>query len=191
MGLQLKTSISTSDCLNLLFSETTGVYTTSNTTGWSTPNPALSTASVPQIKITIPSGSFFIFPLSTFGFPTANINSIYSIPYSSLGFSSNLEDGLYTCEYTVLVNTGSPVIYSSTISTFIVCNLECCVDRMLLNINDWDCDCSEEAIDKYLTAFSILQQINHSIECGDLTTASSLSNLANKICKNLNCSICH
>lgn len=191
MALQLKASLDTSDCLNLLFSEQTGVYTSSNTTGWQTPNPDIANATSATLTVTTPSGSNFVFSLSLSGFPTFNANSLYSIPYSSLGFSSTLEDGIYTAVYDVIVDEESPVHYTVTIVTFITCNLECCIDTMLSNIDNSECDsCNEEERDKYLEAFSILQQIKHSIECGDLITANSLSNLGNKLCRNIGCSTC-
>lgn len=187
---QLQAKISTCDCLNLIFTETTGVYQSTNTGGWETPNASITDADTASITVTVPSGLTYTFNLFTQGFPSYNTNSSYSIPYSSLGFSSGLEDGIYSVTYTV-TSISYPFTDTITISTFIVCNLECCVDTMLLNIDDWECECSEDAIDKFLSAFSILQQINHSIKCGDLTTADNLSTLANKLCKNSNCSTCN
>lgn len=192
MATQLKASLDTSDCLNLIFTETTGFYQASNTTGWGTPQTTISTASAASLNITTPSGSTYNFNVFLSGFPSYNINSAYSISYLDLGFSNTLADGIYTATYSVTALDGSdePQVLTVTISTFIVCNLECCVDTMLTKIDDWDCDCSKDAKDLYLQAFGVLQQINHSIECGDLDTASSLSNLANKLCKNSNCSTC-
>lgn len=192
MALSLKASLDTSDCLNLLFNETTGFYSSTNTGGWSTPNILISTATAATVAVTVPSGTVYSFNVFLAGFPSYNTNVTYSIAYDDLGFSEALEDGIYSVTYSVsgLDGSGEPITYTVTISTFIVCNLECCVDTLLLNVDDWECDCSEDAIDTYLSAFSILQQINHSIECGDLDTAESLLTLANKICKNSNCSTC-
>jgi hypothetical protein len=72
----------------------------------------------------------------------------------------------------------------------IICNLECCVDKLLLNVEDWNCDCSKDAREKYLSAFGILKQLEHSIECGDLDTAEDLITMVSKICRNADCSTC-
>lgn len=191
MSLQLKANITTPDCLNLIFNETTGVYSTSNLTGYGTPNPLITAATNATLSVITPSAAYF-FPLFSSGFPSFNTNSSYSISSTSLGFSNGLEDGLYQFVYTVTITiTGVPTIFTLTQNFYITCNLQCCIDRMLLNLDSSECDsCNEEETDKYIKAFGILQQIYHAIECGDLTTASNLSNLGNKLCKNINCSTC-
>lgn len=190
MGLQLSVTLSTSDCSNLVFTETTGLYSSGNLTGWGTPNPLISNATAASIIITTPSGSQFTFPILNNGFPNA-INGTYSIPSTSLGMSTSLQDGQYSVVYiiTVLVS-GIPFIFSTTDVEFVACNLECCIDRLLNNIGDWSCDCSKDAKDKYLNAFGIFQQIQHSIECKDFNTTTKLLSIGNKLCKNLNCSTC-
>ena len=192
MGLQLKANLYTDDCLNLIFNDQTGNYTTTNTGGWNSPNISLTTATAASVAITTPSGTTYTFNVFVSGLPSYDINSTYSISYSDLGFTSSLADGIYTAVYTVnaLDGSGEPAVYTVTKSTYITCNLQCCVDTMLINIDDWDCDCSKDAKDNYLKAFGILQQIYHAIECGDLDTASNLSTVANKLCKNSGCSSC-
>ena len=51
MALSLKASLDTSDCLNLIFTETTGFYSASNTGGWGTPNIVISTATAATLEI--------------------------------------------------------------------------------------------------------------------------------------------
>lgn len=193
MAVSLAITLSTNDCKNLIFTETTGAYNvTTNPTGWGTPNIPLANATAASIIITTPSGASFTFVITSSGFPTTTITKQYIVNCSSLTMSGGLVDGEYTVVYNVnyLDGSGEPAIFTTTLRTYIVCNLKCCVDRMLTNINDWDCDCNKDVKEDYLTAFSIYQQILHSIECGDLTTADNNIKLANRLCKNLDCSTC-
>lgn len=190
MALTLGLNVTTEDCKNLIFTETTGAYNvTTNPTGWGTPNPTIASASLATVSVTVPNGTVYTFSVAGSSFPTTTITQQYVIPYTSLGMtsSSGLVDGLYSILYSLSVTPG--VIYLQLQKTMIVCNLECCIDKMLLDL-DLSCECSEDAKENYLTAHAIFEQIQHSIECGDLDTAEELVDMANKLCKNSNCSTC-
>jgi hypothetical protein len=196
MALSLSTSISTEDCQNLIFTETTGTYNvTTNPTGWGSPNPATSTAAGAVVTVLVPSGTSYTFSVFASSFPTVTSTQQYLINYEDLGMSDGLVDGLYTITYvvpTLQIILGVPTVitYTTILNTMIVCNLECCIDTLLLEIDDWTCDCSKDAKENFLTAHAIFEQIQHSIECGDLDTAGDLVDMAGKICRNENCSTC-
>lgn len=191
MALDLKINLNSCDCSNLSFNELTSSYTTSNPTGWGTPNNSTVQAISAVLQITTPSGSNFTFNVLLSGFPTSNTNLTYNIPYGSLGLIS-LIDGIYTATYTVITKVGDadPVTWTVTNSFLITCNLECCVASMLSNIDDLQCDCNKDKKDNYLTALALLYSINKDKICGDITTANNNFTLANKLCKNLNCITC-
>lgn len=195
--LQLDFATCVTECKNILFSETTGAYSIFNTTGWGTPNPELSTVYSAELSITTPTSDTFIFDLlATTEFPTINSSVEYSIPYSSLGFSTGLVDGEYTFVYNVMVDTTEserePIYatYTKTKKFYITCNLDCCINKLLLNIEDVKCDCSKEARSKYLEAFAMLQAFKHANACGRLGTATELFNELTKICNNVDCKTC-
>lgn len=191
MALTLSISLATSDCKNLVFTETTGVYSAGNLTGWGTPNTLITAATAATVVITTPSGSSYTFPLFTSGFPSINPLASYSIPSSSLGLGTALADGIYTAVYTVSNTLGeAPFLFTATVKTMVICNLECCIDSLLSQIDSCGCDCDSEAQEKYLDAFSLFRQLEHSIKCTDFKTAECLLALANKICKNSNCTSC-
>ena len=190
-NLDLKISLDSPDCSNLIFNELTGIYTTSNLTGWGAPNDTLGEVISATLFISTPSGTGFAFNPLLSGFPTNSTVFPYTISYASLGLPTGLVDGVYTATYTVITSVTS-VLYTYRVSNqfLINCNLECCVDKMLLDIDDFDCDCNEDKKDKYLTALSALYSIEKAKDCGDIVTANNLFSIANKLCNNLGCQNC-
>jgi hypothetical protein len=190
-NLDLKISLTTCDCSNLIFNELTGTYSVSNPTGWGTPNDPLNDAISGTLVIQPPSGAAYTFNVFLNTFPTTASLYNYTISYTSLGLPNGLIDGLYTATYTVVTNVSSVLTtYTVTNSFLITCNLECCINTMLLDIDDFECDCNKHKKDKYLLALSILQGIKGAKECGDINTANNLITIGNKLCNNLNCTNC-
>lgn len=193
--LNLNFSICVSDCNTITFNETTGQYSSLNSSGWNSPNPELYQATSAELTILTPNNSSYTFDLySTGDFPTVNSTTNYDVIYSDLGFSNNLADGEYTFTYAVVINTGGELpeltTFTRTKKLYIVCNLECCINKLLLNIEDVNCDCNKEARSKYLEAFALLQAFKHANACGRLGTASELFNELTKICSNVDCKTC-
>lgn len=192
MAIDLKISLDTCDCNNLTFYELTDGYTTINPTGWGTPNAGLNTTLSATLQITTPSGSNFNFNLFPNNFPTNSTIYPYNIPYTSLGLSSGLIDGIYNATYIVTYQIGdNPIVTLMVTNNFLItCNLECCIYTMLVDIDDFKCDCNKDKINNYLTTLALFNSIEKSKNCGDITTAVNDLQLANKLCKNLNCLSC-
>jgi len=195
--LKLDFTVCSSDCKSLNFTETTGVYSeTTNTTGWGTPNPDISEATSAELTILTPSNNTYTFDLyATGNYPTSLESNEFSISYGDLGFTTTLEDGEYTFTYTVIITTyisEDPVYttYTKTKKFYVTCNIECCINKLLLNLEDVNCDCNKEARSKYLEAFALLQAYKHANACGRLGTATELFNELTKICSNVDCKTC-
>ena len=195
MAVDLKISLDTCDCNSLSFNELTNYYSVAIPTGWGTPNDPISSAISAILVITTPAGTPFTFNVFLSSFPTNNTLLTYNIPYTSLSMSSGLVDGIYTANYTVVTSitvgdVTTVTTYTTTNSFLITCNLECCINTMLIDINDFKCDCNKDKVEKYLTALALFNSIERAKDCGDITTANNDLQLANKLCKNLNCLSC-
>jgi hypothetical protein len=195
MAVDLKISLDTCDCNSLTFNELTNYYSVSNPTGWGTPNDLISSAISAILVVTTPTEAPFTFNVLLSSFPTNNTLVGYNIPYTSLTMSSGLIDGIYSATYTVVTSVTSGDVttvttYTTTNQFLITCNLECCIQSMLLDIDDFTCDCNKDKKDKYLTALALFNSIEHSKECGDINEANEDIIIANKLCKNQNCLTC-
>ncbi len=196
--LELNFTICSSNCKTLSFTEITGAYSaTDNSTGWGTPNPEITDASSAELTIVTPNNNTYTFDLFATGFyPTSTESNEFPISYGDLGFSTTLEDGEYTFTYTVdTISTDGEkdptyTTYTKTKKFYVTCNIECCINKLLLNLEDVHCDCNKEARSKYLEAFALLQAFKHASACGRLGTASELFNELTKICSNVDCKTC-
>jgi hypothetical protein len=190
MALELNIQICTSGCSSFLFSELTGAYSTVNTTGWGAPNPEIVDAVSATLEITTPSEITYTFDLYD-DFPTTDSTQSYEVTGSVLGMSDSLTDGKYTFVYTVVTEDDESVqtTYSITKQLFTICSVECCVNRMLLDIEDLNCDCNKVAKDKYLEAYTLLLALKHASTCGNEDTVNDLLTTINKLCTS-NCKNC-
>ena len=146
-----------SSCESFTFSETTGLYTTSNSGGWAvvagagasvnfTPSDAISA----YLSVTLPNGtiipSILIYPT----FPDSAGLNTYVVTNTALGLSGSLSDGIYSITYQVNINNVSSqtVILTITKSFFFGCTIKCCVDKLISKIPESDCDCESVALKK-------------------------------------------
>lgn len=176
-----------SNCKDITFSETTGLYNSSyNLGGYESPNISSSSVLTAVLTITSPSNVIYTINLFTSGFPTANINSEYLI---SLIPNTLLDDGQWKFVYTI---TTSSQTYIKTIYKYFYCNSECCVQQMLSDLNIEDCDsCNDTKGSKdYIIASTFLESLKNAAKCGDLSNFSNISKILNKICKNKDCKTC-
>ncbi len=186
MALVLSINVCSSECSSFTFSETTGTFNSlNNTGGWGVSNPSISSATEATLDIIIPGGQVYNLDLYD-TFPIDNSTFEYTIEGSVIGMVDELTDGKYTFTYTVVV---SDVTYSVTQQLFVICNIECCVNTMLLNIDDLTCDCNKVAIDKYLEAYTLLLALKHASVCGNEDNVDTLLTTINKICSST-CKTC-
>ena len=191
MASLLKFNICLEDCKSFIFTETTGVYENpDNLTGWNGPNANLALATVATLDVYAPNAStptITIDLLATSSFPTIDDTLEYEITNTALGYSGRLPDGVWKFKYTVVVVDGVTTTYQQTIEKTTYCNAKCCVDKLFAGIEDFECDCMEEAINKAINARAIYDGMVAAAECGQKATFVKLQKMLERMCNNTNC----
>lgn len=180
-----------SDCSELTFVETTGVYNaTSNPTGYGAPNALTSDATAATLTVTLASGSSYVIDLlATTFFPSSDITFEYALSNADFGgvASSAIDDQIINFLYTV---TTASATYTTSFSQAFYCQVQCCVMSMFADI-DVDCDsCTKSKTDAALKAYALLKGLIYSANCGNSTYFNSILTQLNKLCLNTNCSNC-
>ena len=182
-----------SNCNTLKFTETTGAYSTSNTSGWGAPNMSTGNAVSATLTITTPSGdvltpiNMHILPPS---FPSEDFTQEYSIPLTSLGENSSITDGVWSFLYTVVCTQDLiTVTYTQRVTQGFYCQVDCCVKSMFKNI-DVECDCSKDQLSKAAKAYLLLKGLKYSANAGDISKFNSDLALLQKMCLNSDCNNC-
>lgn len=172
-------------CIDLEFTETTGIYSTSNPSGYGAPNIVIGDVLSAVLTSTSPSGIVYSTNLFTQGFPSDNTS--YSVILTLT--NETLEDGKWTFTYTI---TTLSTTYTKTIYKLFACNSECCVKQMLDNIDLEDCGCTNKSVEKenYLTAWTFLELLKNAAQCGDIESFTKLKKIVDKLCKNKDCKTC-
>lgn len=194
MGLVLSTNVCEgSDCGSLIFSETTGLYNAeTNPTGYGAPNPSTSDIVSAELVITLANGTSYTIDLFATGdFPTTNTAFEYEILPTDIGYNSDndqIEDQIITFVYTITTNTA--VKYTQTVVQAFYCQVECCVNRMFLEL-DLDCDCIKDEMDEALKAYAMLQGLKAAVNCGNNTAYTNILAQLTKLCGTNGCSSCN
>lgn len=189
MALSLNYSICViNNCTELRFCETTGIYSTSNLTGYGVPNDAVSDMVSAVLTITNPGGTSYNIDLFATGlFPSDNTSISYDIPLSGMGSPVSITDGKWTFVYTVV--SGAAVTYTKTIFKYTVCNSECCVTKMQPTLDTCD-SCIKTDNTTYLTAWSFLESLKKAASCGDEANFTAIKKIVDKLCLNSECKTC-
>lgn len=114
MTLDLKLKQVYNSYTNFVFSDNTGIYSSSNMGGWGGPN--INISNVRKARIRISYGGTILKDVdvtSIFQSATSNDSLIFTIPYST--DNNIIKDGVYTIEY--LVSTLSNATWKSSINT--------------------------------------------------------------------------
>lgn len=190
MAVQLSFDVCMSpDCKLLSFTEETGVYdATNNIGGWGTPNEATTDATNATLTITDTDDVSTVLTLYS-QFPSSTDTVSRNINMDDIGgaIGDKFPDGLYTFLYTV---TTATTTYTQTIKKLFFCQAACCVSQLFADITDEDCDCQEEAEDKALKAFTVLQALKYNAHCGKEDRFDNLLTILDKLCNSEDCSSC-
>lgn len=190
MALQLNFDLCViNNCTQLRFNETTKSYTTSNTGGYSTPNPLDSSFTSATLEITGPDTVVYTINLyNTSLYPTFDSSLTYDIPLASMGTPSTITDGEWKFVYTISDGIDT---YIRTIYKLFYCNLECCVTKMQPTV-EVSCDCCDktDSYSTYIKAWSFLQSLKNAAKCGDTTLFTSIKKIVDKLCLNSECKTC-
>ncbi len=178
-----------SGCNSLSFSETTGVYSEDNPTGYGAPNVAIDDILTAVLTITIGSTSYDIDLFATGNFPTTDSDVIYTIDPTEIGYSSGDEipDQIITFTYTLTTESAT---YSQVLVKALYCQVTCCVNTMFVEL-DYACDCAMDSINEALKAFAMLQGLKQAAGCANITNFNNILTQLNKLCANSECSACN
>lgn len=181
-------------CTELSVSETTGTYNAStNVGGYGAPNATTGNVTSYSLVITDPDDVTYTINLFTNGFPTTNEDFEYTIPMTSLGERTIIEDGYWQFAWTVIA---SAVTYTGNSAYYFTCNTECCVAELLadITVEEDGCNCNKDTNEKvlnYLRAKAFLESLKNAAFCGKLTLFNTIKTAINKICATTNCRTCN
>lgn len=196
--------ICTKNCKNLVFTETTGAYSPSNTSGWGTPNEATSDAVTATLAIynsnndliaTLDMLAGLVNPDNTSQTHTFPNDSYSETSYNfyqglisntSLGYlpTEIIPDGVYTFVYTV---TTAENTYTKTKYAYHFCTVGCCVDKAFAKVPDTSCDCDGTAYTKAIKMKTLYEALKKAAECFQKERFERLLRILQNICTNNKC----
>lgn len=195
MSLQLNfTTCVTNGCTNIKFTETTGVYSTTNPGGWGAPNPEISNIYFASIILTSPNN--VTYTIDIFDSIVTEYNNGFIYTFSIPGVD-NIIDGKWTIKYEIVTRQAviEDVVYTTYSKTkyfLYYCNSECCVNQMLLDLDleDCECDCKDITYNDYIKAWTFLEALKEAARCGSVDLFTKLKKIVDKLCKNKDCKTC-
>lgn len=197
------------DCQKVWLWDSTGTYNAvTNPGGYGAPNPDSTAINKAIIKVyppgftvpiiltftiaagtitnatrTDPDGTIttILSSLSTTTFPWTDTDPlILTSDLLGIGESESLESGSWLFEY--IISTALAV-FNTSIDTFFFCVAECCVNRMLLKVDNCDCGCGGNGYgEQYLKAKTLLDAAKFSAQWGLKEKAQSLLEEVQSIC---------
>lgn len=174
-------------CATFTFSELTGAYSATNTTGWGAPNPAIGTITAAILNVTSPSGIITSINLLAQSFPSSNPSFEYDFTTISVG---GYEDGDWSF---LLYYTDGSNTYLKKHNYLFYCNSKCCVEKLLAKVKVTDCDCckADEITDTYLKARVFLDKLKNAAECYQVDNFDEIKEILDKLCANEDCDSCN
>ena len=186
-----------SNCVDLVFKETTGLYSLSNLGGYGSPNNTTGSVTSAVLVITAPdSTEYTIDMLATTFFPTSNTLYEFIIPLSDIGSPVTVADGYWTFVYTVTApdpNTGIPASFVATSALVVSCAANCCIANMLAQIKLNTCPTCDSlfSYEDYVKAVSLRDSMQEAANCGDAQYITDTLNILTKLCNKVKCNNCN
>ena len=195
----------TNNCRNLLLTETTGEYSSTNTGGYSDPesstNPDSANITRTVIDITVPDGTVYTFDsdelapgIIPFPDPTGLIEMTIEETQLGKGSGEKLDDGEYVLTVTMYGDfNGFSDTFTETVTKryILTCQTQCCIDGLFHDVVQSDCgDCKKPKLDKALEAEALLKQVEYASSCGKINMAKKFLAKAQWICNTSNCLNC-
>lgn len=182
-------------CSELIFKETTGVYhATTNTGGYGAPNPVVGDFDTAVLTVIAPDLTEYTIDLFAEGFPTSDDQEEYTIDLADLGNRTVIEDGYWQFVYN-LHDNNTDTDYSATFAGIFLCNTKCCVEQLLLLIDENKFGIpdkrNEKRINEYLMAKAYLDSLTYYANCGNLDKFDNIKRVIDKLCANVNCTTCN
>jgi hypothetical protein len=184
-----------SNCTDLIFKETTGAYSLSNTGGWGSPNPVTGASYSAVLTATDPDGNVHIidlYALSTF--PKNDATFEYTIPIAQFSPLTSITDGLWTFVYTVDLSNNGTDLYTATSSKVFTCSINCCLDNILTKIKADNCDSCDSnyyTYEEYVKLLAYRDALENAADCGDTDYIADILEIASKLCNKSKCKTCN
>lgn len=200
MALKLNIDICQSNnCKTINFTETTGVYSLTNITGWNGSNYNISNALTANLYVTTPDGNTVNINLSPLLFPTIDTSysttiDSYQLGLSSIGTLTYLPDGIYNFKYLVTINSGNPeypIVVQTDKTIVLTCQVKCAIDQLISALVSCNCNCKDDGkLDEALMAYMFYQNLLNAAKCASssnkinnlLDTLKTILNIANSNC---------
>ena len=171
------------DCCNnsIVISDSTGVYSASNTGGWGVPNETTGDVTVSSISIIDPNGN-----TTTHSATALPLSSITITAGDIVTGATTLTDGQYLITWSITADGNNYTAYSNPYSTCVVEN--CVTDKVADMDPDCDCGCEDcySSATRYIATFEGLKA---AITCGKQAKAAKLLEDLQDMCNN-NCKDC-
>jgi len=167
------------DCESLTIKDITGFYdVTLNETGWGTPNINKSDLTEATLTIVTPTQTYEENVLETIQ------DSVFSTYDIFTYTSDSLTDGIYKFTLKLITEDNE---YEVSITHFVYCNVECCVDKLGSKLAIQSCDpCKDtDKLDEFILADSLLTAI--SSDCISENDFKCLLKQLQKICSSSDC----
>lgn len=187
----LKPSISpciTDNCETLNLTENTGIYSTSNTSGFGAPNIDPSAVDSAILVITTPSGTVITEDI------LSQLPATYIGPFELNSIDIDAEDGEYTIVYTIV---DGEITYTQTYCYFSSCVVRCCIDKLWAIIIDKEldttinCECDANELTKLQNKAMFMEALYKEMLCSatwnNVTTRNKILVQLKRLCKINDC----
>lgn len=192
----LKTSfiVSKEECSKFLFTETTGDYSNSNTSGWGTPNYELN--EVQDSYVTIQ--NYLTLEKYEQVEITSSAEDTTEITYSDLILEgtttsinvNQIKDGIYHFNYFILFDNNDTK--SSSFYLLSLCTLECQLKALTSAFINQDTKCckDKDLLSLYLEAMALYKALIFSYQCADFVAFNKVYKNLEKLLKHFKCAKC-
>lgn len=180
-----------SNCTDLIFTETTGAYSDSNTGGYGSPNVTIGSIISATLVVTNPAGTIYTIDLFNTGdFPTTNTTFEYTISLADIGNITSITDGYWTFVYTVSTDATD---YSVTFAQTFTCSINCCLSNMLSKINLLGCDSCKNTFtyEDYVKVKALKDSLINATECGNVDYIEDTLDILTRLCNKSKCKTCN
>lgn len=185
-----------SNCKGITFTETTGVYSTSNTTGWGSPNQLTSDATAATLLIesydsttntytTLSTTNLFT---SSFPSSTSTQEIFLDSTYFGEVITDAIPDGIYVFTYTV---TTSTTTYTQKKKAYFYCEAKCCVYGMFPSLDVCECDCDDARTERAALAMTFYMGLKWDTICTNDAKFNEILDLLARLCSYEDCSTCN
>jgi len=167
------------DCKQLLFDDTTGLFNSNNTGGWGGSNISKSDINTSEVEITFIDNTTTTIDLivSPYFFPKVNSTAYYIN-------ATSFDDGVYKFVFTI--TTSEEEEYTHTAYYLSTCNLDCCMTKFAAKINP-SCSCNDKLLQKWADMQSYYDAMWYNFECANYNEVTNLLNKLTAMCSKNGC----